>query len=361
MKALKNIWYVAAWSNEITAEPRKRTILGQPIVLYRTSDGSPVALSNTCPHRFAPLHYGKIVEDKIECPYHGLRFDKTGACVFNPDGDGIVPSAARVRSYPLSERYDATFIWMGDPALADPSLIPNYPFMEPNSDWRLVSGYLRIEANHRYLIDNLVDVAHVPVLHGDMFNCPEMAKAKTVVEKEGDAVWAKRVAVVSALPTLFDVLWRQTRGDYEGPMDNWADSRWDAPSLISQNTGVALTGSPRETGMQTKNCHWVTPETENSSHYFWTIARDFLLDEALDEEIRAQSERLFVEQDQWLLEALQANVNDNGLSSLKPMMLPGDVGTVQVRRAYDRMFATEEAEANTAPPDGRLAKTAATV
>jgi phenylpropionate dioxygenase-like ring-hydroxylating dioxygenase large terminal subunit len=357
MKALKNVWYVAAWSDEITATPRKRLILEQPIVFYRTADGIPVALTNTCPHRFAPLDYGKVVDDTIQCAYHGLRFNRTGACVFNPDGAGIVPKSARVRSYPLSERYGAVWIWMGDPARADSSKIPDYPFMVPDPNWRLVSGYLRVAANYRYIIDNLVDVAHVPVLHGDMFNCPEMAKAKTFVEKEGAAIWAKRVAVVSAPPTLFDVLWRQTRGDYVGPMDNWADSRWDAPSLISQNTGVALTGTPRETGMQTKNCHWVTPETEASSHYFWTIARNFLLDEALDKELRAQSERLFVEQDQWLLEALQAKVGDQEFWSMKPMLLPGDVGTVEVRRTVDRMLAAEQAEAEKIAADAAPAGT----
>ncbi|MFM0043714.1 aromatic ring-hydroxylating dioxygenase subunit alpha [Paraburkholderia sediminicola] len=347
MKALKNGWYVAAWSNEITAAPRKRVILEQSIVFYRTADGSPVALSSTCPHRFAPLDYGKVVEDTIQCPYHGLRFDKTGACVANPDGAGIVPKAARIRSYPLTERYGATWIWMGDTERADVSLIPNYPFMEPGGNWRLVSGYLTVGANYRYIIDNLVDVAHVGILHGDLFNCPAMSKAETVVEREDNAIWAKREALDTPPPGLFDIMWRQSRGDYEGTMHTWADSRWDAPSLISQNTGAALTGMPRETGLETKNCHWVTPETGTSSHYFWVIARNFLLDnDALDNEIRVQSERLFVEQDQWLLEALQATVGDREFWSMKPMLLQGDAGTVTVRRAYDRLLADEEVAAN---------------
>jgi len=361
MKALKNVWYVAAWSDEITATPRKRSILEQAIVFYRTGDGIPVALANTCPHRFAPLDYGKVVDDTIQCAYHGLRFDRTGACVFNPDGAGVVPKAARVRSYHLTERYGAVWIWMGDPACADPSLIPDYPFMEPDPNWRLVSGYLRVGANYRYMIDNLVDVAHVPVLHGDMFNCPEMAKAKTVVREGG------RRHLGQAGGRCFgsaDVVRRAVAPDARrlcGPNGQLGRLALGCAVADLAEHRRRLDGKPRETGIQTKNCHWVTPETEASSHYFWTIARNFLLDDSLDSELRAQSERLFVEQDQWLLEALQAKVGDRDFWSMKPMLLPGDVGTVEVRRAVDRMLAAEQAAEGIA--DGATAATpvAATV
>ena len=85
---LGNAWYVAAWSDDLTeGQLLARTILKEPVVLYRKSDGAVVALGDRCPHRFAPLHMGKIVHgDRVQCPYHGLEFDQTGACVLNPHG-----------------------------------------------------------------------------------------------------------------------------------------------------------------------------------------------------------------------------------------------------------------------------------
>ena len=96
---LRNAWYVAAWSDDL-AEGKllARTIMKEPVVLYRKADGSPAALHDRCPHRFAPLSMGKIVHgDAVQCPYHGLEFDASGACTLNPHGTKNIPSRARVR------------------------------------------------------------------------------------------------------------------------------------------------------------------------------------------------------------------------------------------------------------------------
>jgi phenylpropionate dioxygenase-like ring-hydroxylating dioxygenase large terminal subunit len=61
---LKNSWYVAAWDNELDAKPLGRMILGEPIVLFRSSDGAPVALEDRCPHRRLPLSMGKVYQQE---------------------------------------------------------------------------------------------------------------------------------------------------------------------------------------------------------------------------------------------------------------------------------------------------------
>ena len=115
MTFLKNAWYVAAWSAELEAgRLLARRLLDEPVVLYRDSEGHAWALADRCPHRFAPLSMGQLVNGHVQCRYHGLRFEGGGACVHNPHGP--VPRAAHVRSYPLLERYSAVWIWMGDPA-----------------------------------------------------------------------------------------------------------------------------------------------------------------------------------------------------------------------------------------------------
>ena len=87
---LRNYWYVAASGSEIGRKPFRRIILNEPVVFYRTEDGTPVALEDRCPHRRLPLSMGKLVEgDVLQCHYHGLRFDRTGACVRVPGQDMI--------------------------------------------------------------------------------------------------------------------------------------------------------------------------------------------------------------------------------------------------------------------------------
>ncbi|HUI62803.1 MAG TPA: Rieske 2Fe-2S domain-containing protein, partial [Steroidobacteraceae bacterium] len=76
MSFLRNAWYVAGWADEFSQQPFRRKILGEDMVLYRTGSGAPVAVSNRCPHRFAPLHLGRVDGESLACRYHGLAFDK---------------------------------------------------------------------------------------------------------------------------------------------------------------------------------------------------------------------------------------------------------------------------------------------
>src|SRR5258708_5585041 len=120
----QNYWYVAAWSSEVGRELLARTICGEPVVLYRKRDGSPIALADRCVHRRYPLSLGKLTEDQVECGYHGFVFDCAGACTFVPGQDRI-PRTARVPSYKLIERDKWIWIWIGDQNKADPALVPD--------------------------------------------------------------------------------------------------------------------------------------------------------------------------------------------------------------------------------------------
>ena len=138
---LRNHWYVAASGSEIGRKPFRRIIMNEPVVFYRTEDGTPIALEDRCPHRRLPLSMGKLVEnDVLQCHYHGLRFDRTGACVRVP-GQDMIPPTARVKTYPVVERYKWLWIWMGDPALADPAKITDYHWLD-DPDWGAKSDYL---------------------------------------------------------------------------------------------------------------------------------------------------------------------------------------------------------------------------
>ena len=123
---LKNCWYVAAWDHELDGKLLARTILEQPVLLYRGESGAAVALDNRCCHRGALLSNGRREGDCVRCMYHGLKFDPTGKCMQIPGQDNM-PAKLGVRSYPVVERDHLVWIWMGDPAKADPVDDPRLP------------------------------------------------------------------------------------------------------------------------------------------------------------------------------------------------------------------------------------------
>ena len=117
IRYLQNAWYMAAWSSEVGEKLLRRRLCGQPTVLYRLRNGSVTALTDRCPHRFAPLSKGERRGDTIQCAYHGLTFDASGHCIRSPFSDKV-PNGAAVRAWPTVERYGIVWIWAGDARVA---------------------------------------------------------------------------------------------------------------------------------------------------------------------------------------------------------------------------------------------------
>jgi vanillate O-demethylase monooxygenase subunit len=124
MSFVKNLWYVAAWSHELNHEkPIGRTIIREPIALYRRTDGSVVAVEDRCAHRHAPLSMGRIEGDDLRCMYHGMLYGSNGVCKAIP-GTTIKPPNTSIRTFPAAEQSSWIWVWMGDPAKADSTQIP---------------------------------------------------------------------------------------------------------------------------------------------------------------------------------------------------------------------------------------------
>jgi vanillate O-demethylase monooxygenase subunit len=123
---LTNAWHVAATGNELADRPLACRVLDTSVVLFRGVDGSAAALQDRCPHLDAPLSTGSISGDILICAYHGMRVNRDGACVDSRLSDEARAVAA-VRRFPLVERDGILWIWMGDSAHADASLIGSAP------------------------------------------------------------------------------------------------------------------------------------------------------------------------------------------------------------------------------------------
>lgn len=161
---IANAWYVAAWSHEL--EPGRllaRTVIDQPLVLYRTAAGENVALEDRCCHRFAPLSMGRLEGDALRCMYHGLKFAPDGRCTEIP-GQKLIPQSARVRRYPTEVRGGWLWVWMGDAAAADPAGIPPSLALD-DPGYRLQAGVLDYTAHYLLIDDNLLDLSHLSFAH----------------------------------------------------------------------------------------------------------------------------------------------------------------------------------------------------
>ncbi len=206
---LRNAWYVAAWSDGIgDGQLVPRTIMNEPVVLYRKGNGDVAALEDRCAHRFAPLHMGKIVGgDRIQCPYHGLEYDGSGVCVRNPHGAKNIPARARVKNYPVIEKHKAVWIWMGS-APADAGKIPDFSVLDNVPELHTTKrDSIVIRANYQLITDNLLDLSHTSYLHDGILGNADTVESEIAVEQDNDDVVVSRHATNSIPPGMFAPFW----------------------------------------------------------------------------------------------------------------------------------------------------------
>jgi phenylpropionate dioxygenase-like ring-hydroxylating dioxygenase large terminal subunit len=339
MTFLRNCWYVAGWGETLAPGPLRIKVLGETVALYRLASGEAVALGDRCPHRSASLGDGKVIDDALQCPYHGLRFDKSGACVHNPHGNGAIPPRARVNSYPLVERHHALWIWMGDPNKADPAAIPDFSLYD-DSTFVSSRGYLRVKANYELINDNLLDLSHAAFIHPFLTNEGYASRSRSDVKQEGSTVWSYLWNDNEPLTPLFRMVW-----DGKGELcDMRAHMRWSAPSSLFLDVGVTEVGAPPEMGPALPSAHLLTPETETSTHYFWMVGRNRRREDTeLGKAIHAGIERAFVTEDEPMISRIAENMDGAEFWSLRPAILPGDAAALRARRVLADLIASESA------------------
>lgn len=337
---VRNTWYVAAWAASV--EPGKmlaRTVLNTPIVLFRTADGTAKAMPDTCPHRFAPLSMGSILPgDRIQCPYHGLEFAADGQCAHNPHGTGAIAAGLHLKTITAVERHSVIWVWLGEKT-PTPETIPDFSPLDTTApEFITEPGYLHMKAGYELIVDNLLDLSHTTYLHAGILGNDETVHAKITVEQDGDVVAVSRGINDITTPGLLATLatWDSPRGDQIQTI------RWFAPSTLSLKTGSKPVGRPESEGTGFWAIHLLTPETETTTHYFYTAARwnPLTTDPAKNAEIRAHIYKMrtfaFAEQDAPVIEAQQRRITQ--LGDPKPTLLAIDAGPVQYRRILDRMI-----------------------
>jgi len=334
---IRNYWYVAAFADEVTRTPMRRTILENDIVLYRKEGGKAVALQNRCAHRSYPLHVGKLSGDRIVCGYHGIEYGPDGRCAHVP-ALGIAPPAIRVQAYPLIEDGPFVWIWMGDPETPDETRVVRQRWCtEPG--WAHVKGYMHMKANYLGLHENLMDLSHFPFLHGAVLARAEHAAEKPNVRVQGDVV---HTGVMHRDVGVSPAVMAATKMTL--PVDRESVQWVPSPAI---HCGMAITTDSSDPPQRHVRhiIHVPTPETLTSTHYFWAIARHTAIDDkAIDAEAQAFANKAFME-DKVALEEIEEVIARDKRDGFSEKVIATDHGAIQLLRAFARMAAREQSDA----------------
>eukprot|EP01037_Dinobryon_pediforme_P012138 gene12138-12224_t len=332
---VKNLWYMAAWSDEIPAEGwLTRRLLDRPWLLWRTTEGRAVMQADRCPHRFVPISRGRREGDRVICGYHGLTFGSDGRCVHNPFG-GPVPDAARLETPLVAERHGALWFWPGDPSRADAALIPDFAFIDQGAPVER-AGHV-MEAAYQLIADNLMDLSHAEFLHVESFgtNGSLMSHGTQTVTTEADgAIWNKWDIRDAPPPG-----WAAPMLGEGQTVDQSLHIRWHAPASMALEIRMARSGSEGADLIvpPMANPHILTPETATTTHYFFTHLPG--------EAEAAMARRVFLEEDEPMIRAQQDAMAGQDFWDARPVILPSDAAAIRVRRRMMQLLRAERTEA----------------
>ncbi len=249
-------------------------------MLFCDAEGKASALEDSCCHRATPLRLSEVVAEGLRCGYHGLTFDGTGRCVAILGQDRI-PRNAKVRSYPILERQEIVWIWVGDPdlACADKRHV-DFPWNDDHENWPHIHDMYEIDCNFMLLVDNLMDLTHIPYIHrktiggGDQRGQVDatMDVTETETETETGVHYIRWMEGIVPPPTYV-----KGAGFAEGALvDRWQEFEYVVPSSVVQWIGALEAGRgaradrEQDGGFNLRLYHGITPKTESSCYYFWT-------------------------------------------------------------------------------------------
>jgi phenylpropionate dioxygenase-like ring-hydroxylating dioxygenase large terminal subunit len=315
---VRNAWYVASWSQDLPeSKPVGVSVLDQPIVIWR-SGAALNALEDRCVHRLAPLSLGRCEGANLRCQYHGFLYSPTGNVVEIP-GQEVIPRQAVARRYAVAERHSWIWIWMGDPATADESLIPPaIGFDDP--EWILGRGFLDYAAEAHLINDNLLDFSHLPYVHAASFQAPK--------------TFAESLPKITALPRGVRIeRWVEHSGPRYGmefdSNDVYSSYDFLLPGVLLMWNGRFPLGAAKAcnyekpeysqaVGGVTFTSQAVTPTGPRSARYFfsWGPHRAHG-DEALRDTLMGVAAKAFAE-DKVMIEAQQRVIDKTAAPSILP-------------------------------------------
>jgi phenylpropionate dioxygenase-like ring-hydroxylating dioxygenase large terminal subunit len=338
---LRNAWYVAALDAELEDRLLAVKVLGERLVLYRRTNGDPVALEDACVHRKLPLSMGRIKGDHVECGYHGMTYGADGKCVRIPCSERI-PKEARVRSYPIVSRYGLLWVWMGDPATADPATI--FPVEHwGDAEWGVTRGdAMTVHCNYLYMTDNLLDPSHVAWVHPGSFGNAACESTPVEVHAHDSGLIASRWMRAVEVAPLYVPFVR-----FEGLCDRLQhyEVRFPSHALIKAVFVPAGAGDAKaerhERAFVMDSYNFLTPIDAETTRYYWFQLRNVLPDDAEASRLMGDSVRGAFEEDRVILNAIQQNFRESPTPHIDIAI---DSAPLRFRRRLRQLIAAEQPE-----------------
>jgi vanillate O-demethylase monooxygenase subunit len=331
-------WYVGAWSWELKDKPVGRTLLNHPVVFFRTADGQVAALEDRCCHRALPLSGGTVEAQGLRCGYHGLLFDTAGICIEVP-GQGKVPGKARVGAYPVCEQDSIVWIWFGSDAQAEPAFEPPAYPTHSAGQYLFEGDVYHYDAPYQLIHDNLLDLSHLGYVHLRTIggNAKVHMNAAMTVQSDERCVRVIRYMRDSTPPPTYTAAY-----PFKGTIDRWQEIEFHITHLLiwtgAVDAGSESIESPNRGGFHMRGFHGVTPETETTSHYFWSMATNPVTDaQAVKDKVIEQTKLTF-DEDKVVIEAQYANMVRFG--NRPTVDIHVDAGANRARRIIENLRST---------------------
>ena len=336
---IKNCWYVLDWSKDVKSQLKNRMVVNQDLVYFRTQDGEICALQNRCAHRCFPLHRSKLKEnDTIQCGYHGLTYNTDGECVLIPSSLALNPSFISLHKYPVVEKFPMVWVWPGDAERADPSLIPDYDWVNKDN-WGYGTGFYHVKGNYLAIHENLLDLTNFEYLHGAVLGAQQQTEAKVKVTVEDNKVITYRFNEGDPVPDLH----KEATGLNNIPVTRHSTASFvtpgfhDGDSLFEDKEG----NNNGRIEYKPHILHFITPETQYTSLYWWVFGRDFSApDKKIDDWYSDVTRKVF-EEDKEAIEWIEYQWANDDRPGFTEKHVPSDEGAVKMRQVVHELAMQE--------------------
>jgi len=259
---LRGYWYAVAQSHDVAPGPLAVTVLGEPLVLWRTADGVLMAARDRCPHRDAPLSLGQVVESGLQCPYHGWTFGASGACVRIPSApaERAIPPTACLTTTHATERYGLAWVSLDAP-VADILAM----FYDGHARFRRINTPVEVwRVSATRMADNFMDIAYVPWVHTGTFGRAQSTEVPPLtLEQLDDTFYGYRYTIDANNPDAATV----TSGSQTPVVTRWMTTGFALPFTICSTICYA-------TGLEHILLLLTTPIDDVTSYFTFVVWRN---------------------------------------------------------------------------------------
>lgn len=270
---IPNGWFGVAWSHELgPGDVRRLQCFEEELVLFRTRAGRAAVLDAYCPHLGAHLaEGGRVVGESLRCPFHGWRWDTSGACAGIPYCEDV-PPRARVRAWDVVERNGLVYVWRHAEGKPPTWEVPALPEIGDPA-WTEPRHYeMTIPTHMQELHENNNDPVHFHFVHGNV----AMPRAEVAIGEGG---------------RVMHMISRQRRetpyGTFDTALhtDSWGLGLASVRILGLGDAGLLMLSSSLPVDRRTTHMRWVLTVTRNLAD---TVGEDFMraLQEGVQQDLR---------------------------------------------------------------------------